>query len=213
MARPDVLFTSKDNGGDGVATRDGKQIDPPELVRLMLDLIVLAFWTDTTRNVTFMFANDVSPRNFSFLDGVKENHHSYSHHENKEAKIEAYKKITRWHVEQFAYLLTRLKGIQEGERTLLDNSMIMCGSSLSDGNKHDPNNLPILLGGQRRRPHPDRPAHRVAEEHAAVQPVRLDAGLHGGSRAAVRRQHGAAAELVGLKRCVPHATSRTRGRC
>ena len=114
----------------------------------MLDLIVLAFWTDTTRNVTFMFANDVSPRNFSFLEGVKENHHSSSHHANQEAKIDAYKKITRWHVEQFAYLLTRLKGIQEGERTLLDNSMIMCGSSLSDGNKHDPNNLPILLGGQ-----------------------------------------------------------------
>src|SRR5262245_7755898 len=148
MARPDVLYTSKDNGGDAVATRDGKQIDPPELVRLMLDLMVLAFWTDTTRNVTFLFANDVSTRSFSFLDGVKENHHSSSHHENKEAKIDAYKKITRWHVEQFTYLCTKLKGIQEGERTLLDNSMIMCGSSLSDGNKHDPNNLPILLGGR-----------------------------------------------------------------
>src|SRR5262245_46996197 len=148
MARPDVLYTSKDNGGDGVATRDGKSIDPPELVRVMLDLIVLAFWTDTTRNVTFLFANDVSTRSFSFLDGVKENHHSSSHHENKDAKIDAYKKITRWHVEQFTYLLSKLNGIQEGERTLLDNSMIMCGSSLSDGNKHDPNNLPILLGGR-----------------------------------------------------------------
>src|SRR5262245_50955139 len=102
MARPEVLYTSKDNGGDNATAADGKQIDPPELVRLMLDLIVLAFWTDTTRNVTFMFANDVSPRSFSFLEGVKENHHSSSHHENKEAKIDAYKKITRWHVEQFA---------------------------------------------------------------------------------------------------------------
>jgi uncharacterized protein DUF1552 len=148
MARPEVLYTSKDNGGDGTPAADGKQIDPPELVRLMLDLIVLAFWTDTTRNVTFLFANDVSTRSFSFLEGVKENHHSSSHHENKEEKIESYKKITRWHVEQFTYLLTKLKGIQEGERTLLDNSMIMCGSSLSDGNKHDPNNLPILLGGR-----------------------------------------------------------------
>jgi hypothetical protein len=147
MARPDVLYTSRDNGGDAV-TADGKAIDPPELVRLMLDLMVLAFWTDTTRNVTFMFANDVSPRNFSFLDGVKENHHSSSHHADQPEKIESYKRITRWHVEQFTYLLTKLKGIQEGERTLLDNSMIMCGSSLSDGNKHDPNNLPILLGGR-----------------------------------------------------------------
>ena len=93
-----------------MARGDGKQIDPPELVRLMLDLIVLAFWTDTTRNVTFMFANDVSTRNFSFLDGVKENHHSSSHHANEQAKIEAYKKITRWHVEQFAYLLDQAQG-------------------------------------------------------------------------------------------------------
>lgn len=141
--RPGVLFTSRDNGGDATLTG----MDPPKLVKLMLDLIVLAFWTDTTRNATFLFANDVSTRNFSFLDGVKDNHHSYSHHENQAAKIEGYKIITRWHVEQFAYLLTRLRAIKEGERTLLDNSMVVCGSSLSDGNKHDPNNLPILLGG------------------------------------------------------------------
>jgi hypothetical protein len=148
MARSSVLFTSRDNNGDNAPTEDGRRIDPPELVRLMLDLIVLAFWTDTTRNVTFLFANDVSPRNFSFLDGVKENHHSASHHAKQEAKIESYKIITRWHVGQFAHLLSRLRAIREGERTLLDNSLIMCGSSLSDGDRHDPNNLPILLGGK-----------------------------------------------------------------
>lgn len=148
MPRPPMLFTSKDNGGDSSTLPGGPRIDPPELVRLMLDMIVLAFWTDTTRNVTFMFANDVSPRNFSFLDGVTENHHSSSHHAKQPAKIESYKIITRWHVGQFVYLLTRLRSIKEGERTLLDNSMIMCGSSLSDGDKHDPNNLPILLGGK-----------------------------------------------------------------
>ena len=147
MAREQMLYTSKGNGGDE-ATASGKHIDPPELVRLMLDLIVLAFWTDTTRNITFMFANDVSPRSFSFLDGVKDNHHGSSHHANGEIKINSYKIITRWHVEQFVYLLTTLRSIKEGERTLLDNSMIMCGSSLSDGNRHDPNNLPILLGGK-----------------------------------------------------------------
>ncbi|QEL13464.1 DUF1552 domain-containing protein [Limnoglobus roseus] len=148
LSRAGVLFTSKDNGGDQIAAAGGTTIDPPELVRLMLDLIVLAFWTDTTRNVTFMFANDVSPRNFSFLDGVKENHHSSSHHSNQPAKIEDYKAITRWHVEQYARLLSRLQEVKEGERTLLDNAMVVCGSSLSDGNKHDPNNLPILLGGK-----------------------------------------------------------------
>ncbi len=148
MPRPAMLFTSKDNGGDNAAVPGAAPIDPPSLVRLMLDMIVLAFWTDTTRNITFMFANDVSPRNFSFLEGVSENHHSSSHHANQQAKIDSYKIISRWHVEQFAYLLGRLQSIREGEHSLLDNSMIMCGSSLSDGNRHDPNNLPILLGGK-----------------------------------------------------------------
>jgi hypothetical protein len=148
MARPAMLFTSRDNGGDGATLPGGSRIDPPNLVRLMLDMIVLAFWTDATRNVTFMFANDVSPRNFSFLEGVSENHHSSSHHGKQQRKIDSYKIITRWHVGQFAYLLGRLRAIKEGERTLLDNSLIMCGSSLSDGDRHDPNNLPILLGGK-----------------------------------------------------------------
>jgi hypothetical protein len=148
MPRPAMLFTSRGNGGDNATLPGAAPIDPPQLVRLMLDLIVLAFWTDTTRNLTFMFANDVSPRNFSFLEGVGENHHSSSHHANQQAKIDAYKTITRWHVAQFAYLLERLQAIREGERTLLDNSMVMMGSSLSDGNRHDPNNLPILLGGR-----------------------------------------------------------------
>jgi hypothetical protein len=148
MPRPAMLFTSKDNGGDNATLPGMPPLDPPKLVRLMLDMMVLAFWTDTTRNITFMFANDVSPRNFSFLEGVKENHHSSSHHGKDQSKLDSYKIITRWHVEQFVYLLTRLKAIKEGERTLLDNSMIMCGSSLSDGDRHDPNNLPILLGGK-----------------------------------------------------------------
>src|SRR5262245_44424272 len=148
MPRPAMLFTSKDNNGDAVPLPGGSPINPPELVRLMLDLIVLAFWTDTTRNVTFLFANAVSPRNFSFREGVTENHHSSSHHANKQERIYSYKMITRWHVEQFAYLLQRLQSIPEGERTLLDNAMIVCGSSLSDGDRHSPDNLPILLGGK-----------------------------------------------------------------
>jgi hypothetical protein len=163
-----VLFTSGNNGGDNATMPGAPPIKPVELVRLMLDLMVLAFWTDTTRNITFMFANDVSPRNFSFLEGVRENHHSSSHHANQESRINSYKIITRWHVEQFVYLLTRLQAIQEGERTLLDNSMIMCGSSLSDGNRHDPKS-------------------GLAARYARVQSVRFDAGLHGNFGAALRR--------------------------
>jgi hypothetical protein len=119
-----------------------------EHVKLMLDLMVLAFWSDSTRVISFMFANDVSNKNFTFVEGVRGSHHDMSHHTNKPVKIEQYKRINRWHVEQFAYLLGKMKAIREGEGTLLDNSMVLFGSSLSDGNRHDPNNLPILLGGR-----------------------------------------------------------------
>jgi len=118
-------------------------------VHLMLDLLVMAFWTDSTRIGTFMFANDVSGRNFApIIPGVSSSHHEISHHQNNPGKIEEYKKINRWHVEQFAHFLEKMQSIKEGERTLLDNSMVMFGSSMSDGNRHDPANLPLLLGGR-----------------------------------------------------------------
>ena len=69
-------------------------------------------------------------------------------HENNDKKINQYQRINRWHVEQFANMLRRMREIPEGEGTLLDHCMILFGSSMSDGNRHDPNNLPILLGDQ-----------------------------------------------------------------
>ncbi|PQO41211.1 DUF1552 domain-containing protein [Blastopirellula marina] len=120
----------------------------PKHIGIMLDLIVLAFQTDSTRVASLMFANDVSGRNFSFLDGVRGGHHEMSHHENKKEKIEQYQRINRWHVQQFAQMLGKLQAIKEGDGTLLDNCMILFGSSMSDGNRHDPDNLPILLGGR-----------------------------------------------------------------
>ncbi|MCC6155782.1 MAG: DUF1552 domain-containing protein [Candidatus Hydrogenedentes bacterium] len=116
-------------------------------VKLMLDLMVLAFQTDSTRVQSFMFANDVSGRNFSFLPGVSGGHHDMSHHENKAEKIAQYREINRWHIAQLAYLLGKMREVKEGEGTLLDNSMILFGSSISDGNRHDPNNLPIVVAG------------------------------------------------------------------
>ncbi len=126
----------------------GTPSDFREHIDVMLDLMVLAFQTDSTRVASFMFANDVSGRNFSFLDGVKGGHHELSHHENNEHKIDQYQRINRWHVEQFARMLKKMQAIDEGEGTLLDNSMLMFGSSFSDGNRHDPDNLPILLAGR-----------------------------------------------------------------
>lgn len=129
------------------AARPGTPADFREHIDVMLDLMVLAFQTDATRVSSLMFANDVSGRSFSFLDGVEGGHHQLSHHENKESKIEQYQRINRWHVESFARMLSKMDSIQEGDRTLLDNSLIMFGSSFSDGNRHDPDNLPILLAG------------------------------------------------------------------
>jgi hypothetical protein len=118
-------------------------------VRLMLDLMALAFWTDSTRISTFMFANDVSSKNFAeLIPGANGSHHEFSHHENKATKYEPYSKINRWHSEQLAYLLDKLASIKEGEGTVLDNSMIMFGSGMSDGNSHEPSNLPIVLAGR-----------------------------------------------------------------
>lgn len=116
--------------------------------RLMLDIIALAFWSDATRFATFMFGNSVSNRNFSFLEGVSGNHHSISHHKNDPRQLDQYERINRWHIEQYAYLLNRLKAIPEGEGTLLDNSLVLFGSGLRDGNRHSPVDLPILVGGQ-----------------------------------------------------------------
>jgi hypothetical protein len=121
--------------------------DHTEHVRLMLDLMVLAFWSDSTRISTFMFGNAVSGKNFSFLEGVKGAHHEMSHHENKEDKLEQYKLINIWHLAQTAYLLEKMESIKEGEATLLDNSMILFGAGMRDGNAHDPHNLPLVLAG------------------------------------------------------------------
>ncbi|MDZ4289129.1 MAG: DUF1552 domain-containing protein, partial [Prosthecobacter sp.] len=123
------------------------RLDHTEHCRLMLDLMAMAFWSDSTLASTFMFGWAVSGKNFSFLPGVAGGHHEISHHDKKPEKLEAYEKINRWHVEQFAYFIDRLKSIKEGDGTLLDHSLILFGSSIRDGNKHDPKNLPLVLAG------------------------------------------------------------------
>jgi len=123
-------------------------INHTEHVRLMLDIMALAFWTDSTRVSTFMFGNAVSGRNFSFVEGVKGSHHELSHHEGKAEKLEPYKRIGQWHVEQYAYLLNRLRGLKEGEGNVLENSMILFGAGMRDGNAHNPHNLPLVVAGR-----------------------------------------------------------------
>jgi hypothetical protein len=122
--------------------------DHTEHCRLMLDMIALAFQTDTTRVSTFMFGNAVSGQNFRFLEGVFNTHHEISHHSNDPDKLHQYYLINRWHIDQYAYLLRKLKTMKEGERSVLDNSMILFGSALNDGNSHNPHKLPLVLAGR-----------------------------------------------------------------
>ena len=119
-----------------------------EHCRLMLDMIATAFQSDTTRVSTFMFGNAVSNVSFRFLEGVSGGHHDTSHHGKAEDKLRQYQIISRWHVTQYAYLLKKLQSMKEGDSTVLDNSMILFGSALSDGNSHSPHKLPIVLGGR-----------------------------------------------------------------
>jgi hypothetical protein len=119
-----------------------------EHLRLMLDILLLAFWTDTTRIATFMFGDAQSSQDYSWLEGVKGNWHGISHHRNEPAKREQYERIINWQVEQLAWFLTKMRGLDEGGTSLLDNSMIMFGATLKDGNRHDPENLPLILAGR-----------------------------------------------------------------
>ena len=124
------------------ATRD-------EHLRQMLDLIVLAFQTNTTRVATFMMAHGFSRQNFTFLEGVSGDHHSISHHKESPELTEPYTIVSRWYVSQLVYLVEKLRSIPERNgKTLLDNTMILYGSALKNGNGHTTQDLPILLAGR-----------------------------------------------------------------
>jgi hypothetical protein len=121
--------------------------DYAEHVRLMCDVMVLAFQADLTRIATFMLANAGSNRSYRDVD-VPDGHHDLSHHGGNPDKLEKIRRINRFHVTQFAYLLQKMKSIPEGDGTLLDHAMIVYGSGLSDGNRHNHDDLPVLLAGR-----------------------------------------------------------------
>ena len=114
----------------------------------MMDMIAVAFQSDTTRVSTFMFGNAVSGINFRFLEGVTNSHHEISHHSKDADKLRQYQLINRWHIEQYAYLLRKLRDMKEGERSVLDNSMVLFGSALERRQLHNPHKLPLVLGGR-----------------------------------------------------------------
>ncbi|MGE3778900.1 MAG: DUF1552 domain-containing protein, partial [Pirellulaceae bacterium] len=121
--------------------------DLEEHIRLMYDILVLAYQTDTTRVSTLMLANAGSNRSYPMI-GVSGGHHSLSHHRNDPEKMEDITKIDTFLVSQFAYFLDKLKAVREGEETLLDNCLILYGSAIADGNRHTHHDLPIVLAGR-----------------------------------------------------------------
>lgn len=121
--------------------------DYSEHLRLMCDILVLAFQTDSTRIATFMLANEGSNRAYREID-VPDGHHDLSHHGGNAEKLDKIRRINRFHTAQLAYLLEKMKSIPEGEGTLLDHSMIVYGAGMCDGNAHNNENLPVILAGR-----------------------------------------------------------------
>ena len=121
--------------------------DYGEHIRRMYDVVRLAFQTDTTRVATFMAANAGSNRSYREI-GVPEGHHDLSHHGGDAEKQERIRRINRFHVEQLAYLLDQLSKVEEGRGSLLDNTLVVFGSAIGDGDRHDHEDLPILLCGR-----------------------------------------------------------------
>lgn len=118
-----------------------------EHIRMMFDLLLLAFQTDSTRVATFLMAHDGSNRSFPEI-GVPDAHHNISHHQNNPEKLAKIAKIDHFYMQQFAWFLQRMKESQEGGKSLLDTSMIVYGGGISDGNTHDHDRLPVILAGR-----------------------------------------------------------------
>lgn len=134
-------------GGATLQVPNGVPADWMDHAKLMYDIMALGFQSDATRVATFMLENGGSGRSYPKI-GVTSGHHELSHHDNNPQKLEALTKINIHHMEAFAYFLDKLKGTKEGKGSLLDNCMLLYGSCIGDGNRHNHDNLPILLAGR-----------------------------------------------------------------
>ncbi len=117
-----------------------------EHCRLMFDLQVLAFQADITRVITFLVGRELTNRTYPDI-GVPDPHHATSHHQNNPERLEKIAKIDRYHAQLFAEFLDKLRAIPDGDGTLLDHSLILYGSGLSDGNVHAHTTLPLVVAG------------------------------------------------------------------
>jgi hypothetical protein len=141
------------------AESDNKQIDPQmdkpygvpadfaEHFKLMSNMIAIAFQADLTRIVTFLVTHEGTSRPYREL-GIPDGHHPLTHHRNLPDLMEKVRKINEYHMQQFAGFVEKMKSSKEGDRSLLDNSMIVYGAGLSDGNAHLHEDLPTLMVGR-----------------------------------------------------------------
>ena len=120
--------------------------DYEQYTKLMIDMQVVAWQTDMTRVASFMLGRDGSNRAYREI-GISDGHHSISHHQGDPERVEKLIKIDELHVRMFAYLLETLKETPDGDGTLLDHSLVLFGSSLSESNIHTHDDLPIVLAG------------------------------------------------------------------
>ncbi len=132
---------------DDVSRPAGVPADLTEHIRLMSDLMVLAFQTDVTRISTLMLGREGSEQKYRMM-GVTEGHHTISHHQNKPENLARLKLISIYQMQQFAYLLKKMKSVKEGEGTLLDNTMLVFGSAIADPNRHAHEELPMIMAGR-----------------------------------------------------------------
>jgi hypothetical protein len=131
------------------ATMPEHKAEPKEFApqaRIMADILVLAFRADLTRISTFVFGDDGSTRSYPHI-GVPDGHHDISHHQRDPKKIAKIHKINMHHMEQFAYFIGKLKEAKDGNANLLDRSLILYGSGLGDGDRHNHDDLPVLVMG------------------------------------------------------------------
>lgn len=132
----------------GVPAPKGIPDNYEEHLRLMFDMIYLAFVTDSTRVVTFLQSHDGNNRTMPEI-GITQGHHTISHHQGKQEELDKLTKIDQFYVKQFAYFLGKLKSAKDSDgKSLLDNSMILWGSGLGDPNRHQHDQLPIVVAGR-----------------------------------------------------------------
>lgn len=159
---------------------NGVPRDYEEHIRAMFELMALAFQTDTTRVSTFMLAHDGSNRSFGEI-GVSEGHHNLSHHGLKAEKLVNIQKIDEFYARQFAWFLDKLSELKDGEQSLLENSMIVYGSGIKDGNRHSHRDVPVLLAGHGAGLKPG--AHKTFADNTPLSNLHLSLARRMGSNA------------------------------